>query len=172
MCEFESNLTGSYEKALDMLCRGKSRLTDDLEMRCAAIGIQSRIIAAQGNVDEALHIMDRLLNELPKDAPVRLRQNMQVHRMQLQLLTVTGQEALNWLEQGAPDETGDFVILDRYQYMLKLRLYIVTAQWQRIPLLTAQLRHYFDSFDRPYLRIQLHLLQAIIDYRTSRSSWQ
>ena len=64
------------------------------------------------------------------------------------------------------------MILDRDQYMLKLRLYIVTAQWQRIPLLTAQLRHYFDSFDRPYLRIQLHLLQAIIDYRTSRSSWQ
>ena len=46
MCEFESNLTGSYEKALDMLCRGKSRLTDDLEMRCASISIQSRIIAA------------------------------------------------------------------------------------------------------------------------------
>ena len=170
--EFESNLTGDYTKALDRVCAGLSRVTDDLELRCAAVGIQSRIIAAQGNAGEAMRLMDHLIDSLPGNAPPRLRQNLTVHRLYLQLLQGETQAALSWLEMEAPDETKEFIILDRYRYLLKLRLYIILRQWEKTPLLCAQLRNYFDRYDRPFMRAQLHFMQAVIDRRTGRDSWR
>ncbi|MBQ8108581.1 MAG: hypothetical protein IJ124_00265 [Clostridia bacterium] len=171
-CELESNLDGDYTSALDRVCAGLARVTEDLEMRCAAVGIQSRILAAQGSAAEALDLMDSLIASLPEDAPQRLRRNLNIHRLTLMLLTGDTSRAQSWLYDEAPDENGDFVILDRYGYMLKLRLYILTAQWSRTPLLTAKLRQYFDSYDRPYMRAQLHLLQAVIDRRMGRDGWR
>ena len=63
------------ESALGRVCAGLSRVTDDLELRCAAAGIQSRIIAAQGNAGEAMRLMDHLIDSLPGNAPSRLRRN-------------------------------------------------------------------------------------------------
>lgn len=171
-CELESNLTGDYDRALEMVYAGLSRAADDLEMRSAAIGIQSRIVAAQGNAPEALAMIDNLIASLSPLAPPRLLQNLTVHRLTLKLMLGDTQEAIHWLSDDAPDETKDFIILDRYGYLLKLRLYIILARWKDIPLLAARLRHYFDTYDRPYMRVQLHLLQAIIDRRNSRESWR
>ena len=171
-CELETNLTGDYGLALDKVCAGLLRASDDLEMRCAAVGIQSRIVAAQGNLHEALSLADGMIASLPPHAPARLRANLAVHRLTLLLQMGEVQEAMGWLAAGAPDETGDFNILDRYGCLLKLRLYIVTAQWERVPLLAAKLRQYFDGYDRPYMRIQLHLLQAVVERRADGGRWR
>lgn len=170
--ELECNLRGDYAVALDKVFAGISRLSDDLELRCAAIGIQSRILAAQGLAGEGRQMVKRLIDALPDGAPPRMRQNLETHRLTLSMLLGETEEALSWLETGAPDETGVFCIMDRYRYLLKLRLYVVTAQWSKLPLLTAKLRHYFDTYDRPYLRIQLHLIQAIACERTGDERWR
>jgi LuxR family maltose regulon positive regulatory protein len=81
-------------------------------------------------------------------------------------------DALDWLENESPDEIKDFVILDRYLYMLKMRLYIITGQWQRTRFLAAKLKNYFESYDRPYMRIQLHILEAQIYRRTHSDRWR
>ena len=36
----------------------------------------------------------------------------------------------------------------------------------------AQLKQYFEAYDRPYMRIQLHMLQAMIDRRSGRGDWR
>lgn len=171
-CELESSLSGNYDLALEKLLSGLSRVADDLEMRCAAVGIQSRILLAEDNMEEALRLMDNLIASLPDDAPTRLRENLRVHRLTMLLMSGETQEALSWLETDAPDETKDFLILDRYKLLLKLRLYIISAQWNRTRLLAAQLRQYFESYDRPYMRIQLHLLQAVACRRSGKGDWQ
>jgi len=171
-CELESNLSGDYAMALEKVCAGLTRVGEDLELRCAAIGIQSRILAAQGNLREALGLLERMLEGLPGEAAPRLRHNMNVWRLTLLLLGGDHQEAMSWLASEAPDETGDFNVLDRYGYMLKLRLYIIAARWGDIPLLTAKLRYYTERYDRPFLRVQLHLLQAMADRRTGSGDWR
>ena len=168
----EADLAGNYGPALDRLCAGLSMIADAPEIRCAAVGIQSRIVAVQGGAEEALSMIDHLIDGLPERAPARLRENLAVWRLTLRLWQGDTQEALAWLESGAPDETGDFVILDRYQYMLKLRLYIVTGRWPETRLLCARLRHCFESYDRPYMRIQLHLLEAVIDRQLGEGDWR
>ena len=164
-CELESSQTGDYAWAMDRVMLGLSHTSDDLEMQCAALGIQSRILAAQGSSAQAAEMVKKRIASLPADAPTHLKKNFTVHLHSLRLLTGETDEALSWLATDAPDENSAFSILDRYAYMLKLRLYIITGQWEKTAWLTALLRNYFDSYDRPYMRCQLHLLQAIIDKR-------
>ena len=170
-CELESNLNGDYEKALNHILLGMTRIAFDLEIRCAVKGIQSRLITAEGDISSAIRLMDHLLESLPDYAPKRLKENMRVHRLTLLLMSGETREALSWLETEAPDEVDNFVILDRYKYMLKLRLYIITGQWHRTRLLTARLRQYFEQYDRPYMRAQLHFLQSIIERRQGSENW-
>lgn len=170
--ELEANPDGDYTLALAKVREGMQRVTGNLEMHYAALGIESRIEAARGNAENAIHIIDNAIASLPEDRPRRLAQNLEVFRHSLALLQGDAVGAKNWLETEAPDEAGDFIIMDRYGYMLKLRLYIITAQWQKILLLTSLLRQYFVSYDRPYMRIQLDLLEAICDYRTGGGDWK
>ena len=168
----ESSLTGDYTEAMDKLALGLSRTANDLEMQYAAMGVQSRVMMAQGNAEDGARILRNCLDSLPKDAPERLRQNFTVYLLTLKMMLGDMTEAMAWLYDGAPDETGSFNILDRYAYMLKLRLYIVTLQWDKTRFLTALLRNYYDRYDRPYLRVQLHLLQAMIDQRQGIVAWK
>ena len=52
-CELESSLDGDYGAAMNGICRSMTGVSDDLEMRCAAIGIQSRIMMARGDLADA-----------------------------------------------------------------------------------------------------------------------
>ena len=171
-CALETDLTGDYGPALEALSAGLSRASGDLELRCAALGIQSRIAAAQGDAPGAIRTVDHLIASLPEDAPPRLIENLRIHRLWLLLLTGETREALDWLKDDAPDDAGEFMILDRYRYLLKLRLRIISGQWPGAALLCARLRHYLDSYDRPYMRIQLHLLEAVIHRRGGREQWR
>ncbi len=170
--QYESNLDGDFSSAMEHACRGLAQVTDDPEMECVAVGIQSRILAAQANAEDAYALIRHLENSLPASAPARLRQNLAVHRLQLQLLRGKTEDAMTWMQTEAPDETETFIILDRFRYSLKLRIYILTGQWKKFPFLAATLRQYFEGYDRPYMRIQLHLLQAIVNRRTGKGSWK
>lgn len=170
--ELECNLDGDYTVAMAKIREGLQRVTGNPEIHYAAIGIQSRIQAAQGHLNEALRMIDHAIASLSDRHPRRLVQNMWVYRYSLSLLAGDISGARNWLETEAPDETGDFIILDRYQYLLKLRLYIILAQRARVPFIEALLRQYFESYDRPYMLVQLNLLEAVYHYRGGSEAWR
>ena len=170
--ELEANPEGDYSTAMAKVLQGMQRAADGTEMHYAAIGIQSRIEAARGNVDEALSMIDNAIASLREDHPMRLAQNLEAFRQGLLLLRGDVDEARSWLESGVPDETGVFVIMDRYRYMLKLRLYIILSRRSRVPYLTALLRQYFERYDRPYMLVQLDLLEAVYHYRGGSEAWR
>ena len=170
--ELEANLEGDYAVAMAKVREGLQRVTDNPEMYFAAIGIQSRIEAALGHLSEAIRMADNAIASQTEHCPRRLTQNLKVFRYGLSLLAGDTAPARDWLETDAPDETGDFIIMDRYRYMLKLRLYIISAQRARVPFLAALLRQYFESYDRPYMLIQLNLLEAVYHYRGGEAAWR
>lgn len=171
-CELESSLTGDYAQAMDHIALGLNRSAGDLEMNCAALGIQCRLLAAQGCAVQAAEMIENRLLSLPEEAPARLRQNLTAYQLTLRLMTGDVEEAFSWLSYAAPNETKGFSILDRYCCLLKLRLYIIDCQWDKTLLLTSLLRNYFEQYDRPFMRIQLHLLQAVIDRRQGKDAWK
>ena len=71
--ELESNLDGDLSSAMEHACRGLSLVSDDLEMECVAVGIQSRILCAQANAGDAVALIRHREASLPPDAPI-LRQ--------------------------------------------------------------------------------------------------
>ena len=170
--ELEARLDGDYSLAMIKAREGFQRIVDNPDMYYAAIGIQSRIEMAQGHLNEATDMMDHAIASLSDRHPRRLIKNLKVFRLELALLSGETAEARSWLETEAPDETGDFIIMDRYQYMLKLRLYLILGQRVKIPFLAALLRQYFESYDRPYMLIRLHLLEAVYHYREGNDSWR
>ena len=170
--ELEARLDGDYSVATMKVREGMHRIVDNPEMHYAAIGIQSRIEAAQGNVNEAIRMIENAAASLPEHSPKRLAQNLEVTRLHFMLLRGDVAEARNWLETRAPDETNDFIIMDRYRYLLKLRMYIILAHRAKAPFLAALLRQYFTSYDRPYMLIQLNLLEAVYHYRGGSDAWR
>ena len=158
--------------ALAKVREGLQRVTANPEIHYAAIGIQSRIEAARGNLSEAMRMIDHAFASLSERHPRRLAQNLEVYRHGLSLLEGDIAEARSWMETQAPDETGGFIIMDRYRYMLKLRMYIILAQHGKVPFLAALLRQYFESYDRPYMLAQLNLLEAVHHYRCGEAAWR
>ena len=90
---------------MEKVLSGLSRVGDDLEMRCAAVGIQSRILTAEGNLPEALGLIGNLLKTLPDDAPLRLRENLTVHRLTLLLMRGETQEVRSSASPSARSNT-------------------------------------------------------------------
>ncbi len=171
--ELEARLDGDYTLAMRKVRDGIQRITDNPDIHYAAIGIQSRILVAQGNLEDAVSMMEHAIASLSdQQHSKRLKKNLEVFRMYLALLRGETAVAVNWVENEAPDETGDFVIMDRYQYMQKLRVYLILGQYAKIPFLAALLRQYFESYDRPYMLIQLNLLEAISFYRSGSDAWR
>ena len=89
------------------------------------------------------------LEALPANASPRLRQNLKCAWLTMELMQGRTADALAWLASEAPDETREFIILDRYRYMLKLRLYIITGNWTKTRLLVNRLSDYFERYQRP-----------------------
>ncbi len=170
--DLEARLDGDYTTALMKVREGLQRISDNPDLYCAAIGIQSRIEAARGHADTAISMMDHAISSLNDTHPRRLMQNLEVFRLYLELLQGKTDSARSWLENSAPDETGSFVILDRYRYMLKLRMYIILGYGDKVPFLAALLRQYFERYDRPYMLVQLNLLEAICHYRLGQNIWK
>ena len=170
-CLLESRPDGEYEDAMRYTLQGLSSITGDLELRCAAVAIQSRILEARGNAADAERMMKHLLEELPEKAPELLRQNLKAYWLWLKMLRGDTEEAVAWLDGECPDEREEMTILMRYQMMLKLHLYILTGKWSRLPLLMSQMIHYTQRYDRPYIRLQLHLLQAMACRRMGKGDW-
>lgn len=170
--ELEANPDGDYTLAMKKVREGIQRIAEDPDIHYAAIGIQSRILAAQGNLDEAVSMTNHAIASLTDQHPIRLKKNLEVFRIWLSLLRGETTDGVNWLETEAPDEAGDFIILDRYQYMLKLRMYLILGQHTKVPFLAAMLRQYFVSYDRPYMLIQLNLLEAVFHHRGGNGAWR
>ena len=170
--ELEANPDGDYSVAMTKVREGIQRVADNPEIYYAAVGIQARIEAARGNPGDAIRMIDHALMSLPDQSPRRLKQNLLIFRYWLLLLQGEVYPARNWAETDAPDETGDFIIMDRYGYMLKLRMYIILAQRKKVPFLAAMLRQYFTSYDRPYMLIQLNLMEAVFHYRGGEEVWR
>ncbi|MDO5118358.1 MAG: hypothetical protein Q4D34_07720, partial [Eggerthellaceae bacterium] len=169
-CLLESSLDGDYTEAWRKVSQGIARAADDLEMHCAATGIQARIVMAQGNVVAGSDMLKNRLESLPESTSPRLRQNLKCAWLTMELMQGHTGDALTWLAAEAADETDEFIILDRYRYMLKLRLYIITGAWVKTMLLINRLSDYFERYQRPYMRAQLYMLEALIDRRTGRDT--
>ena len=71
---------------------------------------------------------------------------------------------IHWLTQ-APTESKEFNTLERYRYLTKVRCYISCGDYLQAQALLEKLRYYAEQYYRPYIRMEVGLLSAIIKER-------
>lgn len=82
-----------------------------------------------------------------------------------------GNDGASWMEQ-APDETLEFSILERFRYLTKTRVYIQQKRYEEAYCLLQQLLYYAETMNRTYILMELHLLLAVVQYRTGQEEWR
>ncbi len=69
-----------------------------------------------------------------------------------------------WMENDAPDENGDFCTLDRFQYFVKLRIYLIYGKYIAMLALAERLRPIINAFGRKMELCELEMLLAVSAY--------
>jgi LuxR family maltose regulon positive regulatory protein len=80
-------------------------------------------------------------------------------------------EALDWLDQLAPDEEIEFSVMERYRYLTKARVYILAGKYERAVNLLQRLRYYAKIMHRTYISIEAGILLSIAQYRSGDDKW-
>lgn len=169
----ETDLEAHYDRAMELLTAGiaEAEAGGELEMRYAGIGVLCRLFVAQGNLDRAQKILDSFQKQLDRRENTRLWSNLRAQQVRLALLAGDIGIAQQWLRVEAPDETDSFIILDRYGYMTKLRLYLAENRMTEFSYLVNRMLQYYRAYQRPYGQAECLLLMAIARYRQHKNNW-
>lgn len=138
-----------------------------IEICYASIGIQVKQHVARGNLNLAEKQLRNFRAKAVKEEATQLLSNIDAQLTWLELLKGNLNSIKEWLTT-APDETQEFYILDRYQYLIKLRCYMALGEYETAWSLSERLAYYFANYGRHYMEAENKLLRAIISYRTGR----
>lgn len=148
----------------------KADMSGKIEMCFVSTALTCRIHMLHGQS----HIAHDILNDFKKKAmrehASRLLPNIEAY--QAWLLLLEGEDISEWLETKAPHEYQEFILLDRFRYMIKIRGYIKAGKLQEALALSERMHTYFHEYGRFYMDMENDLLQAIILYRLHQPKWQ
>lgn len=102
---------------------------------------------------------------------VRIIQNLTALQIRIGLYQGRVAEALDWLDQLAPDEEIEFSVMERYRYLTKARVYILAGKYERAVNLLQRLRYYAKIMHRTYISIEAGILLSIAQYRSGDDKW-
>lgn len=169
---FEKNTDSNYTEELTLLNSGyyEAEATGNMQLQFAALGVMARIYVAAGKLNYAYNAIDKLKGRiLPNE---ELYGNVEAFLVNLSMLDGGGNEAAEWFDNAAPDEKGDFYIIDRYRYFTKIRIYIVKQMYKEALSLLNKADEYFVRYQRTICHMEAAVLRAVIYYRMKNIAWK
>jgi len=76
------------------------------------------------------------------------------------------------MQEAAPDELGEFQLLNRYQYLVKARCYILKGAEMEAVSLLLRMMPYFEMSEHRYCLMEARMLLAIAQYRMEQEDWK
>jgi LuxR family maltose regulon positive regulatory protein len=142
-----------------------------IEMCFAATAILCRIHICRNQLNVARMQLMEFSQKAKREAADRLLPNIAALENWFYLLEGKNSEARKWLEAKAPNEHREFYILNRYQYLMKVRTYLALEQYEEAANLIERLSVYFKEYRRTYLDMENEVLKAILQYRMKLGNW-
>lgn len=139
-------------------------------MLFAIAGTQIRLHLVGGDLTLAKKLLDSYEKKLDKDDAKQLFLNLRALRCRLHFYENNVEAVRNWMKE-APDENEVFFVMERYRYMTKVRYYIWQAEYKNGLSLLERLRYYADQCGRPYLSMEVDILESVILERMGEK-WQ
>lgn len=171
---FEKNSDGNYTECLMLLNSGKtsSEISANLQLQFAANGLIARMFVSEDRLSTACDIMERFYEKVSTTKKRQLPLNIEVFLVWLHMLIGEYEPAEAWISEQAPNENEHFYILERYRYLLKVKLYIVKEMYLEALSLLDRVEQYFVMYGRHYNLAESKLLRAIILYRSAQPTWK
>lgn len=150
----------------------KADMGGKIEMCFVATAILCRIHICRNQPQVARMQLCEFYKKAKREAADRLLSNIDAMRNWFDLLEGKNREAGKWLETGAPNELLEFYILNRYQYLMKVRTYLALEQYEEAANLIERLSVYFKEYRRTYMDMENEVLKAILQYRMKLGNWK
>ena len=141
-----------------------------LEQCFVADGMLAWLHIITGKVSEAEELLKRFYKKAEKEEAERLLPNIETFIIRCALYSQKKAEVEKWMKK-APDEEQEFSIYDRFHYLTKVRVYLQNGRNEQAYNLLLKCEYYATVMKRTYIKIEVKLLMAIVQYRVGDERW-
>ncbi|HEX3075880.1 MAG TPA: LuxR C-terminal-related transcriptional regulator [Lachnospiraceae bacterium] len=122
------------------------------------------------HAEDASDLLISFRRKAEEDGAVKLLPNLTALQIRIGLYQGRTAEASQWMET-APDEEIEFISMERFRYLTKARIYLLTGRNEKAVNLLQRLLYYAQVMHRTYIGMEAGLLLAIVKYRIGDSQW-
>lgn len=137
----------------------------DITTLFAAVYIQIKIMIAKGEIESAKTTLNNIKEKIIAQKANFLLPNLYAIEALIALYCNDTNKVLAWLESTAPFEYRDICTLDRFQYFVKMRVYIAQNNHLFLIALAEKIRPILISFKRYIETCELEMLIAMSEYQ-------
>lgn len=141
-----------------------------LEQCFVAAGLLSWLHLQNGHGEDAEELLVSFRKKAEEEGAVKLLPNLTALQIRMGLYLGKTAEAAEWMEE-APDEEVEFTTMERFRYLTKVRIYLLTGRNEKAVSLLQRLLYYAEVMKRTYIGMEAELLLAITKYRMDDPQW-
>lgn len=135
-----------------------------------AVSILSWIHVLNDHAEEAEELLTSFRKKAEEEGAAKLLSNLSAMQIRMGLYQGKTAVAVKWLET-SPDEEREFISMERFRYLTKVRIYLLSGKNEKAVNLLQCLLYYSKVMHRTYIGIEAGILLAIVKYRMEDSQW-
>jgi LuxR family maltose regulon positive regulatory protein len=140
-----------------------------IEQCFVASGLLSWLHVFNNHIEDAEELLSTFWQKAEAEGAVKILPNLAALQIRIGLYHGKTAEALKWMDQ-APDEM-EFVTMERFRYLTKVRIYLLSGREEKALLLLQRLQYYAKVMRRSYIDMETGILLAITMYRMGDFRW-
>ena len=142
-----------------------------IEQCFVATGIFAWLHILNDHGEDARELLQNFQKKVEQEGTVKLLSNLEALQIRIGLYQGKTAEALDWMEK-APNEEMEFATMERFRYLTKVRVYLLTGKYDKAILLLQRMQYYAEIMHRTYIGMEVELLYAITLYRMGDAKWE
>ncbi|MDD3414037.1 MAG: LuxR C-terminal-related transcriptional regulator [Lachnospiraceae bacterium] len=142
-----------------------------IEQCFVAAGILTWLHILNDHAEDARELLINFQKKVEKEGAAKLLPNLTALQIRVDLYQGKMADAIEWMEQ-APEEEIEFSTMERFRYLTKVRVYLLTGKYEKAVSLLQRLKYYTKVMKRTYIEMEADLLLAITQYRMGDAKWE
>ena len=137
----------------------------DIQCLFVAMALQMKILLLNGQTKAAAPLVSQIRTKIENVGWEELESSL--YALSAWAACYDGNQEIvqEWMEKNAPDETGEFYMMDMYAYLVKVRCYLFAGKYMMALVLAKQLIHMLERCNRYMDICECHMLAAIACYK-------
>lgn len=133
----------------------------DVSILFVAMYLQFCILLVNGQVESARPMIETMREKILAAGADYLLPNLDAHAAWAAMYDGDHEQIVRWMKEQAPNEFGEFCTIDRFQYFVKLRVYLLYGKHLSVVALAERLRAALENQNRKKDLCELNMLLAI-----------